>query len=43
MDDDRKQTTKENIDLDKSFEGQKEKVDVMEREMEEEREEDDEG
>ena len=40
MRDDHKQTTEVDVDLDKSFEEQKEQVDKMEREVEKERQED---
>ena len=40
MRDDRRQTTEEDVDLEESFEEQKEQVDKMEREVEEERQED---
>ena len=40
MRDDRKRSTEEGVDLDESFEEQKEKVDEMEREVERERQED---
>ena len=40
MSDERKQTTEEDVDLDKSFEEQKEQVDKIEREVEKERQED---